>query len=747
MFDTLEDFLNKQQNNNKNQKFSDSSPTSSVYGRLGYDFTPSDPSILTLSDETIKSLSSMPKLLKDWQAEDLRTGTVGDYYKNPVRDITSTIVAQLTNIESATTYYTAYDPLTRLNYTGFKVPALSEIYYQSTYVVQESENFLAHTDRLSNITLPNENTADLPHYQMVMGVGKSLIYLLYQTDGIQNNSPIIGSFTSILIGEELNQASNTISQYANTISNSIIVTEQTGEFGNVFVYSTSLTTEEIGNIVTDIKSIKTLLEKRRRHDENFWTNSKKISNEYNTLSMLNTPGETQQKLLDGYVGSTKYKESSLINDVPVTPTYNVTVGYDGTMTYESNDPSYNSYSIPSSDVRTEPISGQVDYYTDLPSMGNIVGDEYFIVTTCEVYRWSGSKWIFIAIRLSKSPIINLEEYIQTYNANTLTVNVAGGYQLSVNPGALIFESDNGVWANNRTISITNTGEKDYPYYKTEVTNFLYSEIDYSYNPEDLSTINVGETVLLNVTSRSVTEGDSIDYGIITIYPGIDIQTKVVSTQTQYGILTPNVITQNVGSSTNKLPINVVSGPFKLLSVDSTGLEDWTWKNYSENDVTISSIENISPSGSLELSVTLLNATTPNTIGEYENVLWYANVTPHVVKPNTSIFKVKTTDGQERLMYIGIDEGNVDDSSLYTEVINTSPDIIVTSSPFTIRVYGGKANTYVTYSGPNSSGTKMLSSNGYTSIANNIITSTGSYTWSFNFEGTGHTRTLTKAIYS
>lgn len=752
MFDTLEQFLNKQQTSNKNQKFPDSSPITSVFGRLGFDFTPSDPTIMELSEDTIYSLSSMPKLLKDWQAEDLRTGTVGDYYTNPVRDITTTIIAELSILQNATTFYVSYDPDTGQQYTGFRVPELSEIYYQSVYLMDECNKFLGHTDRLSNLSMPNENTVNLPHYSQAMGVGKSLVYVLCQTDNIQNNAPILGSFTSILVGEELKQNSNTIVEITDTVADSVIITEVQGESGSTFVYSTTLSSQEIGDIVNDIKNVKIFIEKRRRHDENFWTNSKKIYDEYTILEQLNNPGETQQKLMDGFIGSKKYKESSLIKDVPVTPTYNIKVNYDGSMSYVSNEPAIESYTVPSSDKRTTPISGQVDYFTDLPENDNVIGDEYYIVTTGEVYRWNGSKWTYIATILSKSPIINLEEYIQNYNANTLIVNVAGGYQLSVNPGALIFESLNGVWSNNRTISITNIGEKDYPFYTTEVSNFINSEISYVYEPQEFSKINVGNTIILNVSSRSVTEGDTIDYGVISILPGIDIQTKVISYETEVGILTPNIITQNVGSTTNKLLINVENGPYALVSPDALGQELWTWKNYSSNNVVISSIEEVFPDGyeyeiNTDITVTLLNATVPNTIGEYENVLWYANVTPLVSYPNTSIFKVTTTDGQERLMYIGIDVGNVDDGALYSESINTNPDIIVTTSPFTIRIYGGKANTNVSYSGPNSSGTKRLDANGYTTITNNTITNIGTYTWSFNFEGTNHTRTLTKAIYS
>jgi len=102
--DSLERFLNKNQpKNNQNQKFIDSSPTSSVFGRLGYNFTPSNPAILELSEAAKKHLAKMPKLVKDWQAEDMRNGTVvrTNYFKNPVYNISISLKSSLGKIMDA----------------------------------------------------------------------------------------------------------------------------------------------------------------------------------------------------------------------------------------------------------------------------------------------------------------------------------------------------------------------------------------------------------------------------------------------------------------------------------------------------------------------------------------------------------------------------------------------------------------------------------------------------------------------
>jgi hypothetical protein len=112
-----------------------------------------------------------------------------------------------------------------------------------------------------------------------------------------------------------------------------------------------------------------------------------------------------------------------------------------------------------------------------------------------------------------------------------------------------------------------------------------------------------------------------------------------------------------------------------------------------------------------------------------------------------VYRVSTTDGQERIITIGIDRGNVDDSGLYNEIVNSNPDIIVTNSAFSISVFDGKPNTRFIFTGPESDGNFLLDANGQFVIANNVITANGTYTYVFEFLGTGRRRTLTKAIFS
>lgn len=752
MAEDINSFLNRTQRKpNQNPKFKDSSPTSSVFGRLGWNFTPSDPKLLELSPSVKEHLARMPKLIKDWQAEDMRSGTVNtqNYYVNPVGPASQSLVNILEAIRESIPYtkYIDYEYGNK-EYIICRVPELVEIFETSNVAKSEVQNFIAHTDRLSNRAKINPDTANLPHYDQAMAIGRQLFYIVYQTDNIQNNAPILGTFTSLFVKPELEYQSNVMASYPSTIANSISVIID-GEGGAT--YSSNLSASQIQDITSNVRLVKTFTETRRRHDENFWVKAQAITEEYQELKSM-YGGETQQKLVKDYIGSKELKDKLEIKDIPQNPLYNVKMAWDGTITYKSNYANVNTVVIPTTTVRTTPINGTVNYYEELPKTGNIVGDTYYISTTGETWRWNGNSWTLISKQDPVSPTLTLDEYIDRYSSNTLNVAFSG-YQLRLSPAAIKFNTENGIWSSNASIQITNTGDKPYIYSGVSVSNFLNAEIRYTFNPESTSTSNtigVGNTVTFNVSARSLSEGNTVDYGIITIVPGIRLQTKLTSNAVSYGILLPSGVNYNVGTSNARVRINVVNGPYPILAPESIDPDLYTWRNLSNSSLTISSVVNVTDANTAnDMNITFYQATTPNTINVNGSVLWYANVTPYVEFPNSHTFVVSTTDGQQRTMKIGIDRGNVDDSNLYNEIVNSNPDIIATNTTFDLRVYGGKPNTLVTISGPTTSNIRLIPANGKITLsyANNVITSNGSYTWIFDFNGTGHRRTITKAIFS
>ena len=801
MSNSLEKFLSKnQQKTNQNPKFSDSSPTASVFGRLGFDFVPSDPSILELSEGVKKHLQQTPKLIKDWQAEDLRNGTTdrNSYFKNPVFNISKTIQNTLQKIRNSIPTAVSFDEFSNIPTTVVLIPSLAGIYEQANVAIDQVQQYIAHTDRLSNVVDILPDAGDYPHYQQAMAVGRQLLYIVYQTDNIQNNTPILGTFTSLFVGPELVDLNDTIEPYSGQIANSIVTIDM-GEGGSSI--DSNLTSTQIETITNDIKSIKTFVERRRKHDENFWTKAQIIVDEYQLLKSMND-GEVQQTLINDYVGTDELKDKLKTKDIPVEPSYNVSVAYDGTITYTPRKPTVNAITFPSFEDRTTTIEYVVDYVEDLPEptsitgtvptfsalpkvpeindvyavldtnrtfrwsgiswyqiSGHLIGDSCYITTTGETYIWNGVKWTFEVAVTPTSPTIALDEYIQIYSSNGINISF-DGYTFDLTVGAFSFNTVNGVYAANANVTILNTGTKDYTFTGVAVSNFLNSDIQYSMNvvgtntifytgdADIFGTVNAGNTMIFTVSARNLSEANTTDYGKITIVPGIEFPVKVVSNVSAQGILLPASVTQNVGSSTARLLINEVNGPYRLLAADSIDPDFYTWRNDSDSSVTISSITDITPAEySSDMVIELYQATTPNTINVNDSVLWYANVTPSVEFPNSFVYLVETSDGQERILTIGIDRGNVDDNNLFNEIVNTNPDIVVTNNAFDIRVFGGKANTLVTLSGPNISATKLLDANGFSLVANTTITSNGTYTYVLDFAGTGHRRTITKAIFS
>ena len=367
MSSDLQNFLTKkQQKTNQNTKFPDSSPTASVFNRLEYNFTPVDTSILEISDEVKDNLKKTPKQLKDWQADDMASNVIrrSTYFKNPVGN-------RLERIINLTKLIYSYNQLAKWREIGgiwqitFPLQSVATLSDEVSVVTAEQ---LAHTNRLSNLVEITEETAELPHYEQVIPVGRQLSYILYQTDDIQNTSPVLGCLTSLFFDDEYARVEAIMASIEKTISDSLInYTVSDPELGTIEVWTTTLTDEEIqievdkmtGANESNGQNIGFRTRQRRLHDENFWTNTQKILEEYQFVRSLND-GAFQQKMLNEVVGTEALKQRLKTKDVPVQPAYNVVVNYDGTIQYLPREPNTNTISYPYFELRTRPIQIEVD---------------------------------------------------------------------------------------------------------------------------------------------------------------------------------------------------------------------------------------------------------------------------------------------------------------------------------------------------------------------------------------------------
>lgn len=252
-----------------------------IFERLGFPESLSANTVV-YSNTTINTLNSMPSLLTDWQMQDIANSNVTGYFVNPSFASANSIITDLVYIDTISTGNTGLETI--------KTTANNVI------VSNNLVKFIEHTNRLSGVSPPDYEDPTLPHYDSAIGAGKILTYLLYQSDGISNNAAFIGNFGSII-------RSNTVSEYSNTINSDAILIRNSINGG-----SSNLTNGQKTTIINNINSMNTFILTVRTDDENFFANCSTVINEYKTLKSFNSMGQTQNELIQDYIGTEKLKE-------------------------------------------------------------------------------------------------------------------------------------------------------------------------------------------------------------------------------------------------------------------------------------------------------------------------------------------------------------------------------------------------------------------------------------------------------
>lgn len=254
-----------------------------VYATLGYNFNDPNGDILSLSANTVAHLNSMPAFIETWQAQDIANNTVGGYYQNPVASNTSSII-------------TISQTMITVANTGASqnIANCDLIITAANTLANVATSFLAHTNRISGVTPFVGQEVENPYYDTAMGLGKTALYITNQTDNITNTSPILGSFTSILIGPQVSSA-NTV------LANDLIIL-------NNGVTANNLTEAQISQILSDIANTNTLLNTRQTADVTYYTNLRTFVDNYNSVKKFTNMGETETYLVNNFVGTDKIKE-------------------------------------------------------------------------------------------------------------------------------------------------------------------------------------------------------------------------------------------------------------------------------------------------------------------------------------------------------------------------------------------------------------------------------------------------------
>ena len=270
---------------------------SSVYGRLG--FNSSDPNteerVTGYTANVVNGMNLVPKLMNTWQTEDVATSNTGGYFLNPVANVTQTIWNTSNSFLVLATGVTGTAPAITTNIQNSVQDA-------NTVSYSTANSYLYITNRQSNVTDVGTDLST-PHYKTATGVGKMLSYITFQTDGVQNNSPIMGSFISITLANTLSDLSNAFINVTGIFANSITANVE-GE--TITYYSNiSLSTSEL--LYNTIHQIANVISYYPAQDTQFFLNSQNVVSDYSNVSPFTNIGATESYLLSNFIGTDKIK--------------------------------------------------------------------------------------------------------------------------------------------------------------------------------------------------------------------------------------------------------------------------------------------------------------------------------------------------------------------------------------------------------------------------------------------------------
>jgi len=270
----------------------------SVFARLNYNFEDSKfGGSLYLTNGTIKYLNASNTSIPEWQQNDIADGVASSrsrYYKNPHAGVIVTLTANtnliltVANTDPANTFS---DPV-----AATMAPFLANA--ARGYII-ELASFKSHTDNISGLTATTDGNLTAPNYDLATGVGQQILKITNATDDVANATPMLGSFTSLYIGDDLT-GNNTIIANDWITMNSAIAPN-----GNC-----TLTGGQVNTINTHITTANSLISTRRNHDFNFYQKSRAIVNDYIFLTRFDNLGNTQNYMVENLIG-TDFLKSNL----------------------------------------------------------------------------------------------------------------------------------------------------------------------------------------------------------------------------------------------------------------------------------------------------------------------------------------------------------------------------------------------------------------------------------------------------
>ena len=188
---------------------------SSIYSRLGYNFD----STLMGTDVNIAPgannyLNNSSLQLSQWQVNDIANASASGYYQNPYTSTLSSLTITLTNMAIS---------CNTSNITFDTASTQADVLYTTINNTLDSiASFQTHTNYISGVQ-KSSDVSLYPDLNSGLSVGRQVLALTNKSDGVQNNTPVLGNFTSLYIQDQVNSLYATVTKDSTILLNSIYV--------------------------------------------------------------------------------------------------------------------------------------------------------------------------------------------------------------------------------------------------------------------------------------------------------------------------------------------------------------------------------------------------------------------------------------------------------------------------------------------------------------------------------------------
>lgn len=271
-----------------------------VFNRLSFSFDTSKfGEAIYLSQDTKNFLNTQPISLETWQKDDLANGTIiaTNYYKNPVLNVCNELQSSTQNLYNLMLTIVSYDTA---NGTGLQSSA-STLLSEIPLFKQHTSNVAGVTKAESTVPEDGSPVIEYPDYDTAVQVGQNLLMLLNNTDGIDDSTPLLGSMTSLFMGDDI--AANTV-----IITGDYPILSSTLYLDANSNIASNITVTAADSIISHLQTASGMLSTRRLHDWNFFQQGLTLLEDSNKIDNLENVGNTQLYLINNLIGTDSYKQ-------------------------------------------------------------------------------------------------------------------------------------------------------------------------------------------------------------------------------------------------------------------------------------------------------------------------------------------------------------------------------------------------------------------------------------------------------